>query len=361
MNYIDRSRIEADWTCPERRYWNTEYLAPGANRRGIVKVEDATALIFGTAIHNALAGTMLGATPDEDLDVILDNELRGKLTYLTLDKRTELILLARGMFWGFVIHIKPTILDQYTVEAIEHEVGFDLDNHTRFMAKPDLILKRKSDGTYWYPDFKTTGFKTKQWMDSWHYALQVHSGCHAIEETLDITVEGAVIIGLYKGYHDKEGRLRSLFTYAYQNPISKVWSDEYVRGWDLKSLAEYPDGMRAWVSSRCRDVIDEQFPVVPNIMFDRDYVNRWLKEQRIREREIRQFHAGSWNHARNHASTFPRHTKSCIPPMGPVCPYIEACHNPSVAEDPVGSKLYVVREPHHSPEVQAYESGEIKV
>ncbi len=362
MNYIDRSRVEADWTCNQRRYWNTEYTAPGADRRGIVKVEDATALILGTAIHNALAGTTLGTNTPEELEAILTSELLSKLSYLTPDKQTEFILLARGWFWGFNYHILPTITEHYTIEAIEQEVGFNLDTNTRFMCRPDLLLKRRSDGTYWYPDFKSTGFKTKQWMDSWQYAIQIHSGCHALEESLDIEVEGGIIIGLYKGYYDKEGRLRSPFTYGYYYDKTGAWQYEYVRGWEAMRLDGLPCGLRQWVRDLPTELVKDQFPVVENIMFNRELLAEWKIQQGIRENYIRIFHSSALKlQAELMPYTFPKNYKACTPAFGPACPYVDACHTPSVNADPVGSRLYVVRQPHHSPEEMAYADGEIIV
>lgn len=45
LRYIDRSRIERDWTCPRSRYWSTEYEG-----RGIAPVSGAVELEFGKAV-----------------------------------------------------------------------------------------------------------------------------------------------------------------------------------------------------------------------------------------------------------------------------------------------------------------------
>jgi hypothetical protein len=358
MNYIDRSRIEADWKCNRRRYWNTEYLAPGAQYPGIVKVEDATALIFGTAMHNALAGSMLQTTPDSVLYNLLHDELTKGLHYLPEQKRQELVYLGLGLFWAYVKVIKPRILANYEVQAIEREVSFELYTDKEFMCRPDLILSRKSDGTNWYPDYKTTIFKTKQWVDSWEYASQLGLGCHAVEDSLGIKMEGSMVIGLYKGYRDKNGLTRSPFTWAYHIPENGKWTPDYIRGWDLDGLWNYEPGLQHWVENvLTEETLLDQFPIAEEIAFHRDRLEDLLRQQTSREHAIDSFHAVKHGNGGKvlMASVFPQNFTSCIPGMGPACPYVDACHIPSVGEDPVGSRLYVVREPHHQPEREAYE------
>jgi hypothetical protein len=348
MNYIDRSRIEADWTCPRRRYWNTEYQAPGAQYRGIVKLEDATALLFGTAMHNALASTMLGL-PDSIVVQTLEQDL-DKLRYLPPWQWLEYRTLGLGLFWAYVKVIKPRILASYNVVAIEQEVSFMLDDQTSFMCKPDLILERKTDGTNWYPDFKTTAIKSKQWIDGWQYASQLHLGCHAVEQDLGIDMEGSMIIGLYKGYKDKDGLTRGPFTYAYHAPHNGKWDYEYVRGWDREPVAKYPQGIEHWVSTLPEEIVLEQFPIAEEIAFNRDQLDTLIYQQKHREMRIRAFYRFGEYDPTWVDRTFPQYFKSCLPAIGPACPYLDACHMPSVGEDPVGSRLYVAREPHHAPE-----------
>ena len=49
MLLVDRTRIEADWTCPRKRYWLTEYEG-----RGIVPAVKAKALVLGIVVHEGL-------------------------------------------------------------------------------------------------------------------------------------------------------------------------------------------------------------------------------------------------------------------------------------------------------------------
>lgn len=340
--YIDRSRIEADWVCPRKRYWNYEFQAPGTKSRGIVRVEDHTALIFGTAMHSALSGLMLDVNTPQELALILEEEIKNKLSYLQPQQLLEYRNLSLGLFWGYATYILPVILNKYDVIAIEQECQLPINYEVIMLCRPDLCLQRKSDGTIWYPDFKTTGYNTPQWAESWQYSIQQHTGCLAIEQTLKMPVEGAMIIGLYKGFTDRTGKLRSPFTYAYYNSQADCWKLEYTRGWELLSVDQAGD-IGKWLDMLGSDTVKEQFPIVEEIAVNREMLKNFLQQQAWREDEVTRY-------LENKAylnEVFPQHFKSCKPAFGPACPYIDCCFVPAVTVDPVGSKLYVIREPHH--------------
>lgn len=354
--YIDRSRIEADWDCPRKRYWNYEHQAPGAEHRGIVRNEDATALIFGSAMHTALSSALMKLLEPHAIAEVLAAQL-DKLSYLPEEKFREYKNLGLGLYWGFHYVILPNILAQYDVVAVEGEVEFSISPKIKMMCRPDVVLRRKSDGTYWYPDFKSTAFKNKNWIDSWQYAVQLHSGCAAVEESLGIQVEGAMIIGLYKGYPDKYGKLRSPFTYGYKyKDTTDVWQIEWCRGWELTPVDEYSRGVNGWVSywaAANPDLIKEQFPMAEEIAFDRDLLENFKKQTAHREHliAVSAHLIAEGKYAEDELNAFfPQHFKSCRPVIGSACAYIECCNSSSVAADPVGSGLYVVREPHHAQE-----------
>ena len=49
MIVVDRTRIEADWKCPRKRFWLTEF-----GDQGIVPATPATALNLGIVVHEGL-------------------------------------------------------------------------------------------------------------------------------------------------------------------------------------------------------------------------------------------------------------------------------------------------------------------
>jgi hypothetical protein len=358
LRLVDRTRIEVDWTCERRRYWSAEHA-----KRGIVPLSDAVELAYGIAIHDALASLALGLLPPEQIADILLHNLQQLPT--AEPRKSELINLGLGHFWGFVRVVWPLLLRDYSILRIEKEltlpIGKDGDGtRIEMMLKPDLALERKADGTVWYPDFKSTGFKTKNWLDGWQYAQQLHAGCLALELDLGRPVEGAFVIGLYKG-QEREGQLRSALTYAYlrkglvdngkivQEP---KWSHEYVRGWEMVPTSEYPGGVKAWVDSLPEEVLLEQFPLTGPVPLHREMAGEFLAQQELREQEILSFHRGE----RTLAQTFRQNFKACRPLFGEACPYREVCFSKSIAEDPIGSGHYQWRQPHHQLEVAEMES-----
>lgn len=362
---VDRSRIEVDWTCERRRYWNTEF---GRTREGvehhhpaivgIVPVEEALELSFGSALHSALSSLALQTLTPERIAQIIESDIRLAYARQTPEKQQEAVSLALGLFWGFTETIWPNFLSDYEIIAVEREMTLPADSAGRIqvMVKPDLIVRRRTDNTHWYLEYKSTGFKTQNWIEGWRYAIQLHVGCLAAEKVLGVPVEGAQIIGFYKGY-PKDNKLRSPFTYAYHlegvpGVVPERWSCEWTRGWELLPVHLYPGGMQAWVREEMdEELLIEQFPCTGPIPVRKDIVATFLAQLERRENQVLAYHAGM----SDLDTAFPQRFKSCRPLIGKPCPYIECCFSPSVAGDPIGSGLYQPRQPHHNMEVMELE------
>lgn len=346
---IDRSRIEADWDCPRRRYWSTEYDTGGPHK-GITPVGELPYLTFGTAIHTAMANVLMGVLDHDSIATILRHSLASQ--------PTESQNLAEGLFWAFTRTIWQDWQAEYDVIGIEQECSLPIGPHVEMMLRPDVCLRHKVSGAYIYPDFKSTGFKTKNWLDGWNYATQLQTGCAGLSAALGQPVEGAIVIGLYKGYY-KDYKQRSPFTWIYSYPgypdqgIGAQYNVEWCRGWNLVETHTFPGGLKAWVASLPDEVLREQLPITGLIPFNPHTLQNFVTQQTLREARIAGFHAGTLSLE----DVFPMHVKSCRPLFGAACPFLQACHAPTVGTDPVGSGLYVPRVPHHNPELHAEENN----
>ncbi len=367
IRLTDRSRTETDWTCERERFYLTEY-----GGRGIVRATTQKELDFGTDIHAALEEL---ARRTGEADVVGDlaprlyaKVLRREHDRLGADRARELAAIAEGMFRGYCAVVWPQVLQLYDIIAVEPECLKALTGSLSFMSRPDLILRRKSDGTYWYWEYKTTGQRVDDWLKQWPKAVQLHSGCLAAEETLGLKIEGCIVQGLSKGY-EKDGHFRSPFCEGWRflggGPITFAYTYMRSKGWERFFTAEHPDGISGWGEEMPADLLEKQFPRTQPIYPRADLCERFFAQLVQRETAIASAIANIKlisDSARSDADksklidrimddVFPMKFKACSGRYGKFdCPLLEACWNPRVGSDPLGSGLYIQREPHHQPE-----------
>lgn len=378
VRLTDRTRTVTDWTCQRERFYLTEF-----GGTGIVSVKGKTELDFGTDIHDSLAelATRLGQP-----DVV------GELARRTAAKVREreigpcgpaiagqLAAVGEGLLRGYWKAVWPALLQSYDIVAVEQEVQKRLTPSLTFMARPDLILRSKADGTYWYWEYKTSGQRPEDWLKQWPKAVQVHSAILATEETLGLKLAGCIVQGLYKGYkaRDKSGEnLRSPFCEGWRwlGGARVEYSYTYMRakGWERFAPADsFDGGTAAWVEAMPADMLSEQFPRTPPIFLRRDLADRFFSQLVEREKEINNaVHAikllsGDYEHMTQEQvedsiqsimdRAFPMAFSQCTGRYGKYdCPMLEACWNPTVNADPIRSGLYKRREPHHTPEIAMF-------
>ena len=369
IRLTDRSRTETDWTCERERFFLTEY-----GERGIVRASTQKELDFGTDIHVALeelARRLSEADVVGDLAPRLYSKvLRRETERLGSERARELAAIAEGMFRGYCATVWPQVLQLYDIVAVEPECLRKLSPSLSFMSRPDLILRRKADGTFWYWEYKTTGQRAEDWLKQWPKAVQLHSGCLAAEETLGLKIEGCIVQGLSKGY-EKDGHSRSPFCEGWRFLGGGTITFSYVymrsKGWERFFAGEHPYGIAGWIEEMPQDLLEKQFFRTPPIYPRKDLVDQFFAQLVHREDAIssaktniklisesnRPDAAKAALIDRIMAGTFPMKFKACSGRYGKYdCPMLEACWNPRVASDPLGSGLYVPREPHHVPERQ---------
>jgi len=207
---FDRSRTVTDWKCSRAFFYNYKL-----NGKGIVPDGNPIELYLGTTIHDGLAVVAdhhLNNGGKVDIDLIADTareQVRGALSVDGPEGQapseddanfaSEQGALVEGILRGFYKHVWPGLMKAYPkIVAIEKELTYKYDGLT-FMARPDIILEDK-DGGIWYVEYKSTASKDARWINSWQTAVQLHSTCRAIEQTLGVKPTGVIVQGLYKGY-----------------------------------------------------------------------------------------------------------------------------------------------------------------
>ena len=340
----DRTSIETDWTCPRKRWW---MLHEGG--QGIVPASMPDALRDGIAVHEALA-SLLSGTPLSLPPMPTEPE--------TTQKQLEAWARQVGWLVAFTEWVVPEwITPFYDIVAVEQEMVLERPEiWVAFTA--DVILRQKAEPkklVVW--DFKSVGWLTKEWAESWPFAVQVHVNLIGVEEELNEPVSHGLIVGLSKG-SEREGKLRHPYVWAYSDGTQ--WSSEWKKGWALRPTWEYgsggAEGVREWVLSLGREAGLAQFPLSMPIVADRGLVEELIEARIQREFDVREalelVNDDDPELARSiFSTTFPQHFKSCRPAVGAGCDYLHACHNAEIGADPLGSGLFKVRIPHHEIEL----------
>ena len=337
----DRTSIETDWTCGQKRWW---MLHEGG--RGIVPVNTPAPLRDGIAIHASLAALL------ENNELILPPPP-------TDGDQEEMEAWAREVGWLVAFHTyawPKWFAPFYDVVAIEQEQVLDRPGiWIAFTA--DIVLRNKTTGKLLVVDFKSVGNLSREWVESWGFAPQMHLNGIGVEEELKQPVSAVQVIGLQKGQW-RDGKIRHPYVWAYSD--GERWSTDWKKGWGLRPLWEYGsggvEGVREWVLLQGEGVGLSQFPLAVPVVPSRRVVERLVQDRLKREDEVNQFFQDAPNmdpevRQAEFRKVFESRFKNCRPSYGPGCDYLSACWNADVNADPIGSGLFKERIPHHNVEV----------
>lgn len=351
--YIERDRIEADWTCPRKRYWSTEYEG-----RGIAPASTSIEFALDSAIANAIGRFFRDEDPYTRLSQDLDH-----LPVASGIERQEYLGLGLGLVHGYLKRIWPRWAQQYKVLGAEVECTLPIPGaEVEIMVRPDLVVEDNETGAIYYIEYKTSGAKGKPFIARWSQQAQIHVGVAALERKLQRPVAGVIIQGLLKGYAQRGTRYSPFcYVYSYAGRPGISSSDEicyeYHRGYERRPVWDLEGGIDWIIRDMPDDVLYRQFPATPPIAVRQNIIENFLKQQRFREAAI-----DLWEYRKESADApdmfeeiFPQHFTQCDPAVGHPCPFKDACFNPSVRRDPIGSGLYTWRVPHHEPESQQFE------
>ena len=342
---VDRTRIEADWTCPRKRYWLTEFRGTG-----VVPYHQAPALRFGILVHEGLEVL----TSQDDLQAALLH-MQGMEEWAASSQDEQ--WMAEALVTGFSLVVWPRWVDRYERIGIEQELEMEHDG-VLYMVRPDVLLRDTTSGDIWYPDFKTFtgGWKNRKWM----HALQQQLTVLACEKAVGEPITGAWVQGLNKGYV-RAGKLYHPLVYGYRKQGAPgLYATQYTlkrkAGFERFPAMHYENdtsgerGIGAWIRHLLRteaQVVRDCFPATQPIFLNRAMMTQFLEQRTRREKEIA---------AATDLTAFPQTFSACEPYFG-TCPYLECCWEPNTGQDPVGSGLYIERTPHHAAERQLKEGS----
>lgn len=345
----DRTSAETDDTCG-MRFWFYKH----AGGKGIIPLQEVIHFAVGREIHEDLAtiASMSDLSPDA-VRAQVQALVPGDFDDLSQAEK-ERITRRLGWFAAYALYIEPVVRAQYVDVAVESELI--LDRSPLWVAiTPDRILRHKRDGYLVYREYKSTISASNKWLNSWKYAIQLHTSMAAVAEELGEPVRYAQVMGLMKG-QERAGRLAHPYVWAYHNATTGEWTEDYSRArgaaWAPMPVWEYPGGVVSWVERLGPEVAAEQFPHTEPIFPDADILADWIVRRTKREQDIRASLEAAQADPLVRATVFPKITKQCVPAFGDSCAYLGVCRNATWREHPEAHPDYVERIPHHQIELE---------
>lgn len=360
--------------CPRKAYLEYYEGGTGFVRKG-VNLEQAT----GGMIHRMMEGVLKIAAAEEraplpeELDAIIEaarveygKEIEEK-GFDRLDGSVELEIrkqqgLAEGLCRAWTKVRLPYFLQNFIVLEVEVEHDIRLSENLILMSRLDAVSRRRSDGELFAgPEFKSTGWISNDYIESWRYSSQVISHCIDVEKTYGRAAAGVLMEFLYKGVKkkDEEGN------YTYYTPLlrgfrrAEGFTGEYEYGFD-SALArrkgwEVVDalavGVKEWLEVVPETILAEQLFSVEVYRSKRE-LDIWKRQVIIRQSLIdaslrlpeRQIVLDSVFPARLDQFCYNDQYRK-------KCPFLEVCYGS--VDDITTSDQYEARKPHHSSEFEA--------
>jgi len=323
--YCDNSRRSCAEKCLRKRYYNYEYKGRGIEP--IRKGKSEFPLLTGTGVHtvieNLLAGDCIDGAVQDGQQVYSQFNCQNddRLTYLR-NEQLELIE-AIGRAWHATKY--ESFIATYEVLDIEREESVELAPGLVWMSRPDLLVRRRSDGALFIVNLKTTKKADERWVSQWPLDMQTLSEVVAVEDrltneavedgdvVLPVKLSGVIILGLLKGeqlqypvgsgnwYHN------SPLIWAWHNESGKVhprgewsaryeWSDDegnhrLGKGWVKREIwLHYPEGVKGWVRHLLETdpaLLEEQVVQLPPILRSEQQIQSWKDTVVHAERQIR--------------------------------------------------------------------------
>ncbi len=357
--YTDRSAASTDQTCGYK-YW----LSRKEGVRGIVPKLEPFYFKIGRETHEDMHTLALLDSRDLREEALKEmvQAIIAPLTAEDYEDVPKMEILWRRLGWmvAWALYIEPRIRERYNTIQTEMEIILDRDP-LWVGVTPDRVLEAKADGHLEYLEYKTALRADKKWLDSWLYKIQLHLGIAAVQEELGKKVEFAQICGLMKGsLNYKTNRLMHPYVWAYYNSSSTEWTHDYAKArsaaWEAAPVWDFKGGIVEWVKRCGYEVASDQFPRSAPVFLNERILNGWVMRRTHRERVIRAVQDECRTNMTARELYFPRNEDACRPPFGDACPYLIACWNATISQDPSRYLDFEPRQPHHEIEL-AIEDG----
>src|SRR6202161_2101380 len=320
--YCDNSRRSCAEKCLRKRFWNFEYKNRGIEP--IRKGKSEFPLLTGTGVHRMVEASLhMDAAWTDESDPYKDFDCQGdeRLEYLVGEQKA----LMQGIHGAWFATKYESFIDNYEVHVLSREESVELAPGVVWMSRPDLLVRRRSDGALFIVNLKTTKKADERWVSQWPLDMQTLSEVVAVEDrltneavddgdvVLPVKLSGVIILGLLKGeqlqypvgsgnwYHN------SPLIGAWHNESGKVhprgewsaryeWSDDegnhrLGKGWVKREIwLHYPEGVKGLVGDLFETdpaLLEEEVVQLPPILRSEQQIQSWKDTVVHAERQIR--------------------------------------------------------------------------
>lgn len=361
-HFSDNSRYIAGFACPFLRLCHYHLLGTG-----YVPLTEPIETFVGHQLHTLIEHVVNHSSPHPT-----KSEVSSLLPLLPSPTDSLVASEIYGLIHGWCRTVLPWLRSSYEILSIEQEFTLDLGDSISWMARPDFVLRRRSDSGLVIADLKTTRSKADRVASINISSLQTIMNSYAASQHYGEPIVEVQIHALQLGTPTWPTSITHAYYRAAQSPyVTEDWQPRSRR----------PDG--TWLGKLYRRVqVHEHIPIadwvwrmppdvlkecLPLAIHDTDIMVQGLKViealASIRKNESQWRDLLSkidWSTATYSDLTnlVPR-TFSCIQ-YNRDCDYMPICFNPLLHTEPVSSPsskdvlslILTPRVPHHPQEVQ---------
>ena len=160
-------------------------------------------------------------------------------------------------------------------------------------------------------------------------------------------------------------------SWYFPNLANKSGKGALGKGWEKFNVWESDITIKQWIEvlhsgtiqPECGDILGAHCITPPEYFRDEDDIQETMEEIRLSEEKIA-IAAESIERQEGKIrmgdllEVFPRNRAHCYWHFGDECPYVPVCWDATVGSDIMGSGLYEIRKPHHTPEAKELERRE---
>lgn len=355
----DRSRFLDGFACPWKRLLRNHAFGKGIERNALY-----APLATGISIHSALELILKNnAQTKEEVETLISQPIAAYVASLLdaqfenpQDEIKQQVAIVEALAHAYTRIAVPWIHENFDIVSVEESKAVELEGGIIWRSREDFLTRSKQSGALAIHDFKSASYWSDSDADQWSDSLQQMLNAYVASQHYGERVDSYFIHVLVKG----SKKSPSYLTHPTYRPANLPIIEEDIlpyysakKGYARVFAPNIPLAISDWVWRMPQEHAAKVVPVVGPFAVNYNKVERFLSGLPGNERHWQERLEGlDWE---NWASPqfqskldarFPR-TFNCYEFGGRKCQFYSICHHQPGWEDPIGSKQYKVRIPHH--------------
>jgi len=357
----DRSQFLAGFLCPWKRLLQFHAFGKGIEKNALY-----APLATGISIHKGLELILKGKATTQQQAADLLREPLAQYIKEHLDTQFEnpqeeiaqQVAIVDALVHAYTRITIPWLHENFDLVDVEQGQAIELpgDQKILWRSRPDFVTRAKLGGGLAIHDFKSSSYWSDSDADQWADSLQQMLNAYVASQNYGERVESYYIHILVKG----SKRSPSYLTHPSYRPANLPIQTEDIlpfycakKGYSRVFAPNIPISIADWVWNAPGEHVAKTVPVVGPFPVNYNKVERFLSGLPRNEQSWQERLAGlDWENWKSPAfqqkldERFPR-TFNCYEFGGRRCQFYTICHHGPSWADPIGSKEFRVREPHH--------------